>query len=880
MSANFDWQTEEDERRPQGGWDDPIEEQQPQTDRRRLPWRALAVIGVLLAAAGGLIWWRVDRRIDATLETVRTDVIASHNVVQQAAADGDAEIFRSFLSGRDPVWTAGALKVFERGLFADRAPFGLTPVEGSLPAILPPPGEEAAAGERAADIALSPDLNEAVVTVDQPFQTGDGATVILRQTTVYRRGGQRWLLAPPLDEFWGEWQTVEGERLSLIYPRRDAEVGLRLADDLDAAVERMCATLPDIGCSADLHLTVRLDVEPEALAALSRPLGPLVRARENEDILELPAPTLIGLPSGSPAQQEAAYAALRDGYAHHILSAAIAQATGWRCCDEELLFQVLLEYQLSELGLQAWPVGPADYARAQDERLRLSELGTLLHERYPIAVPDDRLWEVRTAVDFLAHALPAVSVADMQRIAARSRNFDAFLNRLRGEQPEADALPANLDQALWLHAFRGAAEPGGESPPPDETLYLSCETMAATQRPEPSTLYRYSAADQAWQEVYRLDGYVWMSTLPAPGELLLQEFALETEMWQTSVWRAGERVAIYSPSATGYSVSFGETDPAGRRVVVYGYDPDDETINALTVDLDDCDGGCATAALPALPFWSPDGARAIYAGTNESFPTNILVAAGGRTIMLDSSERFANQPLALGRGDATRGADDLRDIGSGYSPFWLDNRTYGFVRAIQDGGGGPFNEQVIVIATLDDPEQAILLRTSDLAGFLPDDNRLRRLSLAYAAVHPRQPGRLFIVALDDLEQKAYVFEYDRATQEPALRLELLYALNHSLSFSPDGRYLVLTGQDRERRRNGNENGVMLLHDIEANRTAPFLTRLPFFLPSVVYDWTEDGRWLAMVLDDNLVGLVAPDSRDVRLLPHTFGVCTSLAWVAE
>ena len=31
--------------------------------------------------------------------------------------------------------------------------------------------------------------------------------------------------------------------LSLIYPRRDADVAMRLADDLDAAIADMCATL-------------------------------------------------------------------------------------------------------------------------------------------------------------------------------------------------------------------------------------------------------------------------------------------------------------------------------------------------------------------------------------------------------------------------------------------------------------------------------------------------------------------------------------------------------------------------------------------------------------------------------------------------------------
>ncbi len=882
MSANFDWQTEEDQRRPQGGWDDPIEEPRPTGPRRRPPWRLLAVVGALLAAVATLVWWRVDQRIDATMQAVRTDVIASHNVVQRAAADGDAEVFRSFLSGRDPAWTAGQLHVFEHSLFADRSPFGLTPAAGSLPAVQPPPNEETAADQQPAAITFSPDLNEAVVAVAQPFLTTDGTTVLLEQTAVYRRGDQRWLLAPPVDEFWGDWETAEGENLALIYPRRDAAVALRLADDLDAEIARMCATLNGINCSADLYLTVRLDVDPEALAALARPLGPLRRARENEDILELPAPTLIGLPAGDEAEREAAYAALRDGYARQILAAAIAQATGWRCCDEELLFQMLLEYQFSELSLARWPVGPADYRRAQDQRLRLTDLGSYFHERYPAEVPADRLWEVRTAVDFLIHALPAAPPAEMERIAARTQTLNGFLNTLRSGLLDASAAQTNLDLAFWLYAFEVGARAADETldaPPPDETLYLACETTAASQRPEPSTLFRYSADEEAWQELYRLDGYVWMSSLPDPRELLLQEFALETERWQTNIWRDGARHAAYSPPRDGYAVSFGETDAAGRQLVTYSYDPGAGITQALAIDLATCDGECATRPLPGLPAWSPSGEWAIYTRSDESFPVNLLVAADGRRVMLDSSEPFTDLPLALGDGGATLG-DDLRDVGSGYSPFWLDERAYGFLRHVMDAGSGPLNEQEIVIATLDDPTPHTLLRTSDIAATLPDDGRLRRLQLAYVAVQPQQPARLFVVAVDDLERRAFIFLYDRATGELELRLDLLYALNHSLSFSPDGRYLVVTGQDRDGTQVTDDMGVTLLHDIAANRTMPFLTRLPFFLPSVVYDWTEDGRWLAMVMGDDLVGLVAPADGAVRLVPHGFGVCTSVAWVEE
>ncbi|HRO89457.1 MAG TPA: hypothetical protein PLC06_03065, partial [Promineifilum sp.] len=268
MPTNFDWQTEEDNRRrPESLWDDSSGSPAGPPARRR-PWRMIGLIATLVLIVGSVVWWRVDKYIDATLQANRNDVIASHNLLQRAVADSDEEVFRSVLSGRMPAWTDAELDVFYRQLVFDRGPLGLTPVEGSLPVILSTTEGEVDADQRTADIELSPDMNEAVVVVDHPFQvTATGETVVLRQTSIFRRGGSRWLLSPPLDEFWGDWITVEGEYLSLIYPDRDAPTAARLAADLDEEIGRMCATLEEINCSGDLHLTVRLDTDPTSLAA-------------------------------------------------------------------------------------------------------------------------------------------------------------------------------------------------------------------------------------------------------------------------------------------------------------------------------------------------------------------------------------------------------------------------------------------------------------------------------------------------------------------------------------------------------------------------------------------------------------------------------------
>ncbi len=878
MSANFDWQTEEDERRNKGGWDDVAEPERGRPPRRRPPWRLIAIVAVLVAAVGGLIWWRVDRRMEATLQAFRADVIASHNLVQRAAAEEDEEIFRSALSGRMPSWTTAQMDVFHAGLFADRSPFGLTPVDGSLPVILDPPDAEAAAGESATGITFSPDLNEAVVTVNQPFvREGTQESVVLQQTTVFRRGDTRWLLSPPADEFWGDWLTAEGNYLNVIYPARDELIAGQLAKDLDAEIDRLCATLEDINCSADLRLTMRLDTDPATLASLSSPLGALRRAREREDILELPAPTLVGLPLEGDTD---GYAALRDGYARHLLAAVIAQAVGWRCCDEELLFNLLLEYQLSELGLQTWPVGETEYQRVLDSRVRLSDLGSFLRGRSLPAVPPEQEWETRVAVDFLINGVPGVSAADLQRTMQRSPNFDQFLNDVwANAEPDTTTSLPGLDLAFWLYAFEGPNRADEEiAVPDDEELYLACEAVDGNQGFDTSTLLRYSPDERRWAEMYNLQGFIWMSALPDPGMLLLQEFTLQMESWRTNIWHDGEVLPAFATDDGLFAISLGETDPSGRRLVAYAYDPDTRSVHSFLLDLSDCSDGCAASELAGLPFWSPDGRWAVYAGNNNTFPQSSFLAANERYTILESGRRFGDVPLALGSGDTEPGLHELTPIGRGHSPFWLDEQTFGYIRRAETTGPAAQADEEIVLATLGNQTPEIVLTSADILAFLPEELLARRFSLSYVAVHSNYPGQLFIVALDTTEQRAYVIRYDLEKRLPEVRLNMLADLNHSLGFSPDGRYLVMTGRDRRSTRPNDNSGVLLLHDIAANRTIPFMTRLPFFLPSVVYDWSDDGRRLAMALDDNLIGLVVPDERLVGLIPHSYGACASVAWL--
>lgn len=257
-----------------------------------------------------------------------------------------------------------------------------------------------------------------------------------------------------------------------------------------------------------------------------------------------------------------------------------------------------------------------------------------------------------------------------------------------------------------------------------------------------------------------------------------------------------------------------------------------------------------------------------------------MVGPSYRYILLQSTADTRDLPLMIGPGDAAAGSAALMPLGSGRSPFWLDNQTYGFVRGVEGDDPLTGGDTEIVTATLENPTPVRLITAADLFARFPDNMPQRGLKIGYVATHPRQPDRLFIVALDDIGQRAYVIVYDVDTGLAEVRLQLLYSPSHSFSFSPDGRYLVMTGQDQNGASLGESSAVLLVHNIAENVTIPLLSRLPFFLPSVMYDWSGDSRWLAIVMEDNLIGLVAPDEGYTRLLPRATGECNSVAWLRE
>ncbi len=326
-----EWQTQEDEDRPQNQ-EDSLSAGATRRPRRRWTWWFSSLLVLLLIAA---IAWNVRLAVQKQLETVaaaaKAAVLAVHDIVQQAERDRDETLFGSMISSEYPNWGSIQKRMLVTGLRWDRAFFGLTLARGA---------DGAPASGVVTDITFTSDWRMATVTLAFPYDStfpsvgpsfvgahlkgahasrADGPPVTLRQTVTYRDEAAGWVLVPAYPAFWGETRTATGRYLTVEYPERDAAIVERLVAEWDELLASVCQELDSLRCGSEWKLEVELSTESGVLLRLADP----IRWLDREAGLKLPTPSILGRPV-----DEAGYQALRAGYAPLIMGAALADIVG------------------------------------------------------------------------------------------------------------------------------------------------------------------------------------------------------------------------------------------------------------------------------------------------------------------------------------------------------------------------------------------------------------------------------------------------------------------------------------------------------------------------------------------------------------------------
>ncbi len=854
----FDWQTEDE-----SGWEEQTAVSSNKSSVRRRLWIVPLLIVAGLSAAGLWAYRQVGEQAEVAVTAVEEDILSSHRLLQTAVSNGDVDLLQPLLSGREMDWVAAQIKMVEDGTVNGRYPFGLE--------------WQPDRQQKVVSTDVDPLLESAELQFDQTYSTtlpdGQIEDVTLRQTAVYRRGTTRWLLSPPDDEFWGGWKTLESERLALSYPERDDEIGTKLFADLDALLATWCDSADRIDCDQMGQVTLRLDKQADSLAAFHR----VGYAYDHQFPLTLPTPSLVGLPL-----DDGGYEALFRGYGSLLITAVIADAIAYNCCLHAPLFQTLTDYQLSQLGLRAWVVQPTDHLALWEgeELLSVAGLATFwdMEEWIELDVEDKRF--VETAVDFLIQFSPSHSAFEMQwQINNPQANFRQWINEYllaeAGRQSErASTVIGALDREWRLFAnYTQYAQNDQPSPIPlpAQDIQLLCRSNDGGDIQ--SSLYRYQLDTQTWEEELSKPVLMLMNPLVEDDGILLMEFEFSDEVQSShfEIWNGGTEQILLQSNDKFRSVT-GQIPASGAYLHTFENIESDALIENRSnrqhslLDLNQCDqSGCAEVNILGMPFWSPSGEQAVFVDTVTLETPNHL--ADGRIWLLGSPSN--SRPLALYRGDAA--GQDVVQIETGYAPFWLDETTYGF---IQQAG---FGDQSLVLASTADDKPIPLLTSADLLAVLPDDVLIRWIDMDYVAVHPTNRNQLFIIThTSDL--LGHVISVDLLSGEIEHRIGFGFGFmeNHVSGFSPNGRFFITTNKKLSN-TSGLDNFITL-HDIAQNQNHDFLVGSVDFGIGLIFDWSANGEWLAMVLDDGILQLTAPEQNYSTIIEHEFSGCHAIGWI--
>ena len=844
----FDWTTEEDE----AVWEEVASRPEPPPEPKKRPYWTLAIIGTLLLVAAAVVYWQVQNRVEAAMVDVRSDLLSTHNLVNRAVEMQDVDLLAPLLSGRDMIWTRNQEQMMrDDGLFG-RSVLGLP--------LAQPPTTLAEDDERLVALELSPDLNSAELQFVELYRFGD-EEVPLQQTAVYRRGRDRWLMAPPEDEFWGGWKTINIEEMSFVFAERDADLGKQLAADLNSRILQRCHQAEDFDCPDLSQLSVRFDTDVATLVALSDP-AVIYDAKLR---LELPSPTLVGIPV-----DDAGYDALLRAYEAQIFTAVLGEAIGYECCHHAPVVQAVTDYYLADIGLKPWPVSVTTFSEIANDILTIERLNW---SKDSFLSPwDEDFPYVYSFVDFLMSTEPTKTPVEMLRQLRREQSLPGVLAEMfEGRYGEGVYIQDVVIRDWWIYARAQAQETAQQRPLPlpYQDLLLSCDASNYSADVPFSRLLRFDTASGEWQEDTDQVGIMFLNPLPQDNGAILQSIDFETNIWQSYIWENGE---IRRMVADEFLLSLGQTDSSGRYVVAFTGSPETEQFQPTLFDLGSCDeNGCTATAINDMPIWSPNAEHSLLINSN-IFEDSVF-AIGNRVASFNSMYEFVPVSIVLGDSLGNPMLDRANLIGEGSMPFWLTDEMFGYI-AIVDDPTNPVQE--LRIGEIDDLQTRPLISATNLLYAIPADERPVRLTMRYAMPNPANPDMLAVMA--SYQQNGYLFTVDRVSGEVQLRLQAQLQAQHLFGFSPDGRYLVVSANPEGERNDMGIFNAIYVHDLAANETEVFETGLTSFMPAFTFDWSANGDWLAFSYSDGFVWLYAPEYDYQELLAHDAGECASLAWV--
>ncbi|WP_420628200.1 hypothetical protein [Candidatus Leptofilum sp.] len=831
---SFEWQTDEEY-----SWDEePILPEPPQPRRR---WRFLLVLLLGLLGVWWVVRWQIGQQLAEATSTIEEDILATHNFLLQTAVSQDESLFTANLSGRNPDWTALQKTLLNDGLLLARPMFGWQHESDS---------ERLTVDD--VTLQVEPDLQGAVLLYPQTHAVQTTAaglteTVRLQHTAVYRQGTRRWLYAPPLTDFWGDWAVWEGERLSLAHTEREAELVEQLGADLDLLLQKMCRDLGDLNCSEEMRVNLRMSTDPDVWLAINDIETMLTTGLR----IELPTPTLVGLPT-----DEASYQVLYRAYGVQVATAVLAHQIEYDCCRHELFFRALRDYQLAQLDLQPWPLTATMYQQMLDWGFnssmvrhwtrRWEEAPPQFLQVWMVEDPDPIWQQVYMLVEFLAAEETAVSPTEMMRLMDRNSYNGWLADVLQGEA-NVSTLESRLLQHVYSQTNAGQqAEP--PIPLPDGKITLVCQGYASSNG---GHVYTYDLARKTWTEPFA-DLFDPNSIHTADGELFVMTEIAFAELETTfKFWLAGEDEFVLIEEAqiaagNQHWINYFVADEKSEYLLRYEH-LEGETNLALLPTA--CAGGsCPAVALDGWTVFAPNNEHLLIQGL-PSEPNDF-----------DPDTPFRLQYLL----HVMTPDGELRQfLHQGGAPFWLNDAVYGYVQIVEGGW------ELVTAVTDQNQPRYILSQTEMLAEF-PVAERPGNLFLTQVVVNPYNPQELLLqLSLPENPSEfepnipSYLFKLTLTpdfTGIESIHLLREETFSGTIDFSANGRHII--------HGHFNQYSVSVTWHFYNEETGE--TELSFDSPYLLAG-TDDGQWYVQLTEDYVL-LRAPLYDYQEFIPHGFGEC--------
>lgn len=403
-------------------------------------------------------------------------------------------------------------------------------------------------------------------------------------------------------------------------------------------------------------------------------------------------------------------------------------------------------------------------------------------------------------------------------------------------------------------------------PLPDQEIAALCyPSLEAGLR-----LYIYNPVADIWTEYPSSQRYRFLQPLPDDSGLVLRGGfpGTETGRLQLTLLREGMETALFDEGTTELSARLVDLPerPQSDSLVISSTQGSTGITDYRLLPLASCDdGSCDVNELDGFPVWSPGGIRS-------------LVLVGSALYLGDNM----GHPLHL--------------VGRAFSPFWLTEDTFGFVRLSDEASDeGPAMELVIRSAVTE--VEHSLIRSADFLQQAKSDQK-GALGIKYVTASPVDPNTLFVAATPAVgsNERYYVLKLridgDIASLSEDVKLaevEVILTLDDlpvgdpsiltptgypPFTLTDDGHWLMVVRFTDP----VTNTWVIDLYDTARGETQTLTLNFPAYpAPFPFYDWSEDGQWL-LVVDDGFLRLIAPGHDYERVVTHDFAACRYPAWV--